>query len=70
MSKNVEKGTVNSDRVDVLNCNIQLTTDDLIELAKTGETKNIELDEMGKVVFKNCLGVLDFEKDCYERYGF
>lgn len=48
---------------------VELKADDLIELAKTGKTKNIELDEMGKVVFKNCLGVLDFEKDCYERYG-
>lgn len=48
---------------------MQLNTDDLIELAETGKVKNIELDDMAKVVLHECLNMLNFEKRYYERYG-
>lgn len=46
---------------------MQLNADDLIELAKTGKTGNIELDSMAKVVLHECLNMLKFEKNYYER---
>lgn len=46
---------------------MQLNTDDLIELAEKGKTKNIELDDMAKVVLHECLNMLNFEKKYYER---
>lgn len=44
-----------------------LSVGDLIELAETGKIKNIELDDMAKVVLHECLNMLNFEKDYYER---
>ena len=46
---------------------MQLSVGDLIELAETGKTGNIVLDSMAKVVFHECLNMLKFEKDYYER---
>lgn len=46
---------------------MQLNADDLIELAETGKTGNIELDDMAKAVFSDCLNMLEFEADYYER---
>ena len=46
---------------------MQLNTDDLIELAETGKTRNIVLDSMAKVVLHECLHMLEFEADYYER---
>lgn len=46
---------------------MQLSAGDLIELAETGKIKNIELDDMAKVVFNGCLNMLEFEADYYER---
>ena len=46
---------------------MQLSVDDLIELAETGKTGNIELDSMAKAVFNDCLNMLEFEADYYER---
>lgn len=46
---------------------MQLNADDLIELAETGKTGNIELDSMAKVVLHECLNMLEFEADYYER---
>lgn len=46
---------------------MQLSTDDLIKLAATGNVKNIVLDDMAKEVFHDCLSMLRFEKDYYER---
>ena len=46
---------------------MQLSTDDLIELAETGKVKNIELDSMAKKVLYECLYMLRFEKGYYER---
>lgn len=48
---------------------MQLNTDDLIELAENGKIKDIELDEMAKIVLHECLYMLKFEKRYYERYG-
>lgn len=48
---------------------MQLNTDNLIELAEKGKTKNVELDDMAKVVLHKCLYMLNFEKRYYERYG-
>lgn len=50
-----------------MNLKCKLTTDELIELAETGKTGNIELDSMAKVVLHECLNMLKFEKDYYER---
>lgn len=44
---------------------MQLNTDDLVELAKTGKVKSIELDDMAKEVFSECAYMLNFEKNCY-----
>lgn len=44
---------------------MQLNTDDLIELAKTGKVKSIELNDMAKEVFSECAYMLNFEKNCY-----
>ena len=46
---------------------MQLSVGDLIELAETGKTGNIELDSMAKVVLHECSNMLKFEKDYYER---
>lgn len=46
---------------------MQLSVGDLIELAETGKTRNIVLDSMAKVVLHECLSMLKFEKDYYER---
>lgn len=46
---------------------MQLSVGDLIELAETGKTGNIELDSMAKTVLHECLNMLKFEKDYYER---
>lgn len=46
---------------------MQLNTDDLIELAETGKVKNIVLDKMAKKVLHECLNMLKFGKDYYER---
>lgn len=46
---------------------MQLNTDNLIELAETGKTGEIELDSMAKAVFHECLNMLEFEVDYYER---
>lgn len=50
-----------------MNLKCKLTTDELIELAETGKTGNIELDSMAKTVLHECLNMLKFEKDYYER---
>lgn len=44
-----------------------LSVGDLIELAETGKIKNIELDDMAKVVLHECLYMLKFEKRYYEK---
>ena len=44
-----------------------LSVGDLIELAETGKTGNIELDSMAATVFRDCLNMLEFEADYYER---
>ena len=46
---------------------MQLSIGDLIELAETGKTGNIELDSMAKVVLHECSNMLEFEVDYYER---
>ena len=46
---------------------MQLNTDDLIELAETGKTGNIELDSMAATVLRECSNMLEFEADYYER---
>lgn len=46
---------------------MQLSVGDLIELAETGKTGNIELDSMAATVLHECLNMLEFEKDYYER---
>lgn len=45
----------------------RLSIGDLIELAETGKTGNIELDSMAKAVFSDCLNMLEFEADYYEK---
>lgn len=67
MQQKIEKGTVNADRIDFQNYATQLNTDDLIKLAETGKTGNIVLNSMAKVVLHECLNMLKFEKDYYER---
>ena len=46
---------------------MQLSVGDLIELAETGKTGNIVLDSMAATVFRDCLNMLEFEADYYER---
>ena len=61
---------------------MQLNTDDLIKLAENGKITEaywwdnyeqryfpikIELDDMAKIVLHECLYMLKFEKDYYER---
>lgn len=46
---------------------MQLSVGDLIELAETGKVRNIVLDSMAKTVLHECLNMLMFEKDYYER---
>lgn len=67
MQQKIENGTVNANRIDLQNYVVQLNTDNLIELAETGKTGNIELDSMAKVVLHECLNMLEFEADYYER---
>ena len=50
-----------------MNLKCKLTADDLIELAETGKTGNIELDSMAATVLHECLNMLEFEADYYER---
>lgn len=50
-----------------MNLKCKLTTDELIELAETGKVRNIVLDSMAQVVLHECLNMLKFEKDYYER---
>ena len=50
-----------------MNLKCRLTTDELIELAETGKTGNIVLDSMAATVFRDCLNMLEFEADYYER---
>lgn len=45
----------------------RLSIGDLIELAETGKTGNIELDSMAAIVFRDCSNMLEFEADYYER---
>lgn len=40
---------------------MQLNTDDIIQLAKTGEVKGIKLDYIAKVVMRECVYMLEFE---------
>lgn len=44
-----------------------LSVSDLIELAETGKTGNIELNSMAATVFRDCSNMLEFEADYYER---
>ncbi|WP_278851570.1 hypothetical protein [Ligilactobacillus aviarius] len=67
MQQKIENGTVNANRIDLQNYVVQLNTDDLIELAETGKTGNIELDSMAATVFRDCSNMLEFEADYYER---
>ena len=67
MQLKIENGTVNANRIGLQNYVVQLNTDNLIELAETGKTGNIELDSMAKVVLHECLNMLEFEADYYER---
>lgn len=56
---------------------MKLSVDELIGLAKTGKIVHldgdrrhftqIELDSMAKAVLHECLNMLEFEKDYYER---
>ena len=46
---------------------MQLSIGDLIELAETGKTGNIELDSVAKIVLYECSNMLEFEADYYER---
>ena len=46
---------------------MRLSVGDLIELAETGKTGNIELDSMAATVFRDCSNMLEFEADYYER---
>ena len=50
-----------------MNLKCKLTADELIELAETGEVRNIVLDSMSKIMLHECLNMLKFEKDYYER---
>lgn len=44
-----------------------MSVGDLIELAETGKTGNIELDSMAATVLRECSNMLEFEADYYER---
>lgn len=46
---------------------MQLSIDDLVELAETGKAGNIELDSIAKVVLHECLYMLKFEKKYYAK---
>lgn len=67
MQQKIEKGTVNANRIDLQNYVVQLNTDDLVELAETGKVRNIVLDSMAAIVFRDCSNMLEFEADYYER---
>lgn len=51
----------------MMNLKCKLTTDELIELAETGKVRNIVLDSTAKIVLHECLYMLKFEADYYER---
>ena len=53
MQQKIENGAVNANRIDLQNYVVQLNTDDLIELAETGKTRNIVLDSMQRLCFTN-----------------
>lgn len=55
MQQKIENGTVNANRIGLQNYVVQLNTDDLIELAETGKTGNIELDSMAATILHECL---------------
>lgn len=46
---------------------MQLNADNLIELSETDKVKDIELDDTAKIMLRECLNMLAFEKDYYER---
>lgn len=60
---------------------MQLNTDDLIKLAENGKTTGmywndeedchypieVELDDTAKIILHECLNMLEFEADYYER---
>lgn len=46
---------------------MQLSVGDLIELAETGKTGEIELDSMAATVLRECSNMLEFEAGYYER---
>lgn len=46
---------------------MRLSVGDLIELAETGKTGNIELDSMAATVLHECLNMLEFEAEYYEK---
>lgn len=48
---------------------MRLNTDDLIKLAETGKTDDIELDDMAKAVLHECLYMLNFEKNIMKGMG-
>lgn len=50
-----------------MNLKCKLTTDELIELAETGKVRNIVLNSTAKTVLHECLHMLKFEKDYYEK---
>ena len=50
-----------------MNLKCKLTTDELIKLAETGKVRNIVLDSMAATVLHECLNMLEFEADYYER---
>ena len=50
-----------------MNLKCKLTTDELIKLAETGKARNIVLDSMAATVLHECLNMLEFEADYYER---
>lgn len=67
MQQKIENGTVNANRIGLQNYVVQLSVDDLIELAETGKTGEIELDSMAATVLHECSNMLEFEVDYYER---
>lgn len=44
-----------------------INTDDIIQLAKTGEVKGIKLDYIAKVVMRECVYMLEFEADYHRK---
>lgn len=46
---------------------MKLNTDDIIQLAKTGEVKGIKLDYIAKVVMRECVYMLEFEANYHQK---